>query len=105
MSVLDVEPTTAACLLVQPAEAGEVAQDALVVGPGPARTDHRAVVEADGREGAADPVDDGEPVAIERAEHVLRTDARTGPRWLDTDAQVRNSVDLHQAVRAGAGAA
>ena len=63
--VLDVEATRAAGMLVEPAKAGEVAKDALVVGPGPARADHRPVVEADGRERAAEPVDDGEQVPIE----------------------------------------
>src|SRR5207253_1610988 len=62
------------------AEAGEVSEQLLVQRPRAARPDHRAVVEADRREWAADLVDDTEQVAIGRAPDVLVADLGVGPR-------------------------
>src|SRR5207247_305001 len=67
--------------------------------------DHRPVVEADGSERPSEAVHDGEEVALQRTEDVLRLDAGTVPDRLDADAYVGCSVDGHHAVGAAARAA
>src|SRR5439155_312804 len=79
---------------------GDVAQELLVVRPEAARPDHRAVVEADGRERPAEAVDDREQIAVERAEHVLPAHVGACPDRLHAHTDVRHAVDGHQAVRA-----
>ena len=59
-AMLGVEPARAAHVLVQPPEAGDIPEDLLVHRPQAPRADHRAVVEADRRERAAEVIDGGE---------------------------------------------
>src|SRR5205823_11937443 len=100
--VVAVDPRA---VLVDPAEPRDVSEEPLVVRPEPARPDHRPVVEANGRERPSDMVDDGEKVALQRPEHVLRLDTRAVADRLDANADVGRSVDGHHAVRAAARAA
>src|ERR1041384_2252025 len=86
-------------------EAGNAAQELLVQRPGPARPDHRAVVEADRRERAAHLVGDREEVVLERAPDVLRLDFHARADRLRAHADVRDAVDGHHAVRTAARAA
>ena len=104
-AMLRVEAARAASVFVDLAETRCVAQHPFVQRPGPARPDHRPVVEADRHEAAADLVDDGHQVAVERPQHVLRAHARPLAGRLDADPHVRDAVHFHQAVRATAGAA
>src|SRR3954452_22199958 len=103
--MLRVVASRARSVLVDAAEARDVAQQPLVVAPEPARPDHRPVVEADGRERPADLVDDGQEIAVERAEHVLRLDDRAGMHGLGAHAYVRRAVHRHHAVGARTAAA
>ena len=103
--VLGVVAARVPAVLVDLAEAGDAAQEVLVHRPQTPRPDHRAVVEADRCEGAADLVGDRQQIALERAAHVLGTNIRARTERLDADAHVRHAVDRHQAVRAAARAA
>jgi hypothetical protein len=100
--MLDVVAVLAPGVLVQVAEAGDVAEELLVEGPGPPRPDHRPVVEAHRSERAAHLVRDREGVVLERAPDVLLADARTFAHGLGADPDVRDAVDGHHAVRAAA---
>jgi hypothetical protein len=104
-AVLDVVAVRAAGVLVQLPQPGDVAKELLVERPGPPGPDHRAVVEADRGEGAAELVGDDERVVLERAQDVLRTDDRALANRLGADADVRNTVHGHHAVRAAPRAA
>ena len=86
-------------------ETREVAQQLLVQRPRAAGADHRAVVEADGREGTADLVGNAEQIPVERAENVLRLHLRARPHGHGAHADVRHVVDGHHAIRAAARAA
>ena len=97
-AVLGVVAPRPPAVLVDAAEAGEVAKHLLVHGPQATRPDQRPVVEADRRERLADLVDDRDEVAFERADHVLRLDHRPGARRLRADADVGRAVDLHHAI-------
>src|SRR5206468_10013944 len=103
--VLGVEARDATAVLVDPPEPRDVPQELLVVRPEAARPDHRPVVEADGSERPSEAVHDGEEVALQRTEDVLRLDAGTVPDRLDADAYVGCSVDGHHAIGAAARAA
>ena len=103
--MLDVVAVRAAGVLVQLAQSGDVAEELLVERPGPARPDHRAVVEADRGERAAELVGDDERVVLERAQDVLRPDDRALADGLGADADVGDAVHGHHAVRAAARAA
>ena len=87
-------------LLGHLSEAGDAAQRTLVQRPGAARPDHRPVVEADGRERAADAIDDREQVAVDRAPDVLAGHDRARAHGLRADADVGDAVDGHHAVGA-----
>ena len=104
--VLGVVAARVPAALGDAAETGDVAQEALVERPRPARPDHRAVVEADRRERAADLVDDARAGRgrASRARSARATSAPSRTR-LDADADVRHAVDRHHAVRAAARAA
>ena len=103
--VLHVVAPRVPASLVDAAEPGEVPQDLLVQRPRAARVDHRPVVEADRRERPADLVGEREHVEIEVPPHVLLVDLCARARRLDADADVRNPVHGHHAIRAVAGAA
>src|SRR2546423_7848226 len=103
--MLRVVASRARPVLVDAAEACDVAQQPLVVTPEPARPDHRPVVEADGRERPADLVDDGEEIVVERPEYVLRLDDRAGLHGLRAHAYVRRAVHRHHAIGARTAAA
>jgi hypothetical protein len=64
-AVLDVVAVCAAGVLVQLAQSGDVAKELLVQRPGPARPDHRPVVEADRRERTAELVGGDERVVLQ----------------------------------------
>ena len=81
-------------------EPGRAAQELLVQRPRGARADERAVVEADRGERAADLVGQGHEVEVERPADVLPLDDRALADRLGADADVRNAVDGHLAVRA-----
>ena len=104
-AVLDVVAVCAAGVLVQLAQSGDVAKELLVERPGPPRPDHRAVVEADRGERAAELVGGDEHVVLQRAQDVLRADDRALADGLGADAHVGDTVHGHHAVRAAAGAA
>ncbi len=103
--MLDVIAARVARVLVEPPEPGDAPQELLVRRPHEPWPDHRPVVEADGRERAADLVDDAQEVAVEAAEDVLRRDDRALSEGLDAHAYIRHAVDRHHAVRAMARAA
>src|SRR5207244_10784469 len=60
-------------MLVQPPQTSHVPEELLVQRPQATRSDHRAVVEADRGERAAEVVDGCEQIVFERAQHVLPT--------------------------------
>jgi hypothetical protein len=75
-------------VLVELAQAGDVAEELLVERPGPPRPDHRAVVEADRGERAPELVGEDERVVLERAQDVLRADDRALADGLGADTHV-----------------
>ncbi len=103
--MLDVVAPGVSAPLVDAAEPREVPQNLLVERPEPPRADHRAVVEADRREGPSDLVRDAQDVEVEVPPDVLRLHVRALAQRLDAHAHVRDAVHAHHAVRAVAGTA
>ncbi len=105
VTILDVDPFLARAVRIERAEARRSAQDLLVQRPELAGADERLVVEAGGRERAAELVGHLHQVALERAEVVLALDDRTLPQRRRADAHAGDAVDRHLAVGAVPGAA
>ena len=100
LPVLGVIAAGVPCVLVELPKAGGAPQELLVERPQSPRPDERAVVEADRGERAADLVGHGHEVEVERPADVLPLDDGALADRLGADANVRNAVDGHQAVRA-----
>jgi hypothetical protein len=92
-------------LRIELAETGGAPEELLVQGPRGTWADERAVVEADRRERAADLVGERHEVEVERPADVLALDDGTIADRLGADADVRDAVDRHLAVRTVARAA
>src|SRR5262249_60672537 len=103
--VLGVVALLALSVFVDRAEAGDAPEEALGVRPDPPGPVHDAVVEPDRRETAAEVVGCGHQVSLERPADVLRGDLGALADGRGADADVRDAVDLHHAIRAVAGAA
>ena len=98
VSVLDLDRLRARALGIEHPEPGGPAQELLVERPQLARTDEGLVVEARRRERAAELV--RHLHEIERADVVLALDDRAPADRRGADADVRDPVDGHLAVRA-----
>ncbi len=99
-AVLRVVAARVSGVRIELPEPGSAAQELLVQRPGGARPDERAVVEADRRERTADLVRHGHEVEVERPADVLPLDDGALADRLGADADVRDAVDGHLAVRA-----
>ena len=91
--------------LGQPSEARRMAEHLFVQRPQPSRADERLVVEAGGRERAADRVGHGHRVELEAGARVEMLDASALAGGLGAGPDPGRAVDRDQAIRALAGAA
>jgi hypothetical protein len=100
LAVLSVVPAGVPRVLGELPEPGGAPQELLVERPEFAGSDERAVVEAHRGERTADLVRHGHEVEVERPADVLAFDDRAFANRLGADADVRDAVHCHHAVRA-----